>query len=426
MGDYIAVGIEDYGSSECGSGWNVWIGKKDKSSSHFLDRNGLGINQGRIFRFVAANGETDMAAFINWPASGDPAYEFAPLPGTLEPIEIMFDGRFADCSTLTAEGLCATKIWTRETVNCAKTISGATPIRMTGVSKQEWGSVNPDKPNQWTIAETGIGRTKDNGADIGAVVPIGKYSSTLVFLEAQFQEALSGMDGSVTSRNGAPLPASISAQVWHVMKDRVVHGPDRPSGLEYVDSAYWAKGGKVFYAEDAGAAGGYNMAGVYDLNTHVSVPLAGAIGDTNRKMNNVAMVPVGSYSGAKDQELTGWFDVSAVLTLPSAYTPQEYYDALTGKHMIINNQMKGSGGCMQFGFYYTAQTMMVIVPDIDFATTPFAAPTSVEDTGLFATAYGKYRRLHIMDESEHPNRAVMCSQPHEATECKPGDHCQCH
>ncbi len=400
--DYIAVGIEDYGSKTCGSGWSVWIGKKDKSSTHFLDRNGLGINQGRIYRFVANNGETDMATFLNWPESGKPDFAFSDLAGTLEPIEIMFDGRFSDCSTVT-DGKC-TPVWTRDTVNCAKTLSGKTPVRMTGVSKQEWGAVNPDKPNQWAIAETGLGRTQIDGSDVGEVVPIGKYSSTVVFLEADFLTGLSAMDGSVTSRNGQSLPASMSAKVWHVMKDRVVLGPDRPSGLEYVDSLFWAKGGKVFYAEDSSASGGYNMAGVYDVSTAKAVPLAGAIGDTNRKMNNAAMVPVNSYTGAKDQELTGWFDVSAVLTVSPTHTPQEYYDALTGKHMIINNQMKGMGGCMKFGFYYTAQAMLVIVPDINFATTTLAAPESVSDTGFFATAYGKYRRrLSYTPIGQHPN-----------------------
>ena len=76
----------------CGSGWNVWIGKKDPSSSHFLDRNGLGVNQGRIYRFVADSGETDMATLVDWPASGKPGYAWTDKMGKLEPIDHMFNG----------------------------------------------------------------------------------------------------------------------------------------------------------------------------------------------------------------------------------------------------------------------------------------------------------------------------------------------
>ena len=77
---------------ECGSGWNFWVGKKDKMSSHFLDRNGLGPNQGRLYRFVADSGETDMATFVDWPASGFPGYEFTDKMGRLEPIDMVLNG----------------------------------------------------------------------------------------------------------------------------------------------------------------------------------------------------------------------------------------------------------------------------------------------------------------------------------------------
>merc|ERR1711915_716771 len=123
-------------------------------------------------------------------------------------------------------------------------------------------------------------------------------------LQAEFLEGFAAMDSSVTSRNGSPLPASIPAKVHHVMADNVILGPDREAGLSYVDSLYWGKGDNVFFAEDSSAPGGYN-------------------------------VPFGSFHRAADQELTGWFDASASLTLSVPYTPQEYYDAQTSKHMIL-------------------------------------------------------------------------------------------
>merc|ERR1711920_1008979 len=54
-----------------------------------------------------------------------------------------------------------------------------------------------------------------------------------------------------------------------------------------------------------------------------------------------------------------------------------HYDAQTSKHMILNNQMKGYGeGCMDFGFYYSAQMMSIEIPDFDWATTALASPTA--------------------------------------------------
>ena len=47
--------------------------------------------------------------------------------------------------------------------------------------------------------------------------------------------------GGVASRNGSPLPESISAKVYHVMADQVVMGPQREAGLSYVDSLFWGK-----------------------------------------------------------------------------------------------------------------------------------------------------------------------------------------
>ena len=63
--DYIAVGIEEYGISgekdgvQGGSRWNLWIGKKNKASDNFLERNGLAPNSGRVYVFVADSGEED-------------------------------------------------------------------------------------------------------------------------------------------------------------------------------------------------------------------------------------------------------------------------------------------------------------------------------------------------------------------------------
>merc|ERR1711920_29992 len=311
--------------------------------------------------------------FVDWPASGEMDYVQVDRPGALEPIDAMFDGRYGD-------DFADNYTWTRKSTNCATTVSGKTPIRMSLKAKQEWGGTNPDKPNQWAIAETGIGASYPGGKGQpmpGSSMPLGPRSSTLIFLEAEFAQALASMDGSVTSRNGSPLPASIDAKVFHVMADMVVMGPDRGAGLSYVDSLYWGKGDNVFFAEDSNAPGGYNVAGIYNVATRKSVTVVGAIGNDNRKMNTVANSPYGSFHRASDQETTGWFDASASLTLSVPYTPQEYYDAQTSKHMILNNQMKGYGeGCMDFGFYYSAQMMSIEIPDFDWATTALASPTA--------------------------------------------------
>eukprot|EP00962_Isochrysis_galbana_P052177 scaffold23570_cov112-Isochrysis_galbana.AAC.7 len=414
--DWIAVGVQDYGSDleGCGSGWNVWIGKKDKTATHFLDRNGLGVNQGRLYRVVDPAGVTDMATFMEWPASGQPDYNFVPKAARLEPIELVFDGSYA--------------AFNADAVNCAKTVQGSTPIRMTGVDKQEWGASNPDKPNQWAISETGLGLSVQACIDSDESCPIGRLASTAAFLEAFFLEKLTPAAlaaSTVTSRDGSKMPDFIDARLFHVLADRVFIGPDRfpnGKGYEYVDSLVWLKGGKVLLAEDASAKGEYNMAVIYDPATRKTVPVAGALGDKNHKMNTVNTFPYGSFDRPRDQELTGWFDWSAAMSVAVPYTPQDIYDGLDGKHVVVNNQMKGYyQGCMsnvrcpqigaksgcplcrciaEQGFHYTAQMMSVILPDIDWATTPLAAPSVLTEAGesQFVSAYGKYRRRSLAEK----------------------------
>jgi len=116
-------------------------------------------------------------------------------------------------------------------------------------------------------------------------------------------------------------------------------------------------------------------------------------------MNTVSNFPFGSFHAASDQELTGWFDASASLTVSVPYTPQEYYNALTGKAMILNNQMKGYGeGCMDYGFYYSSQMMFVEVPEFDFATTPLASPVATERRKL---TFGGSRHLKSKQKNTH-------------------------
>ena len=138
------------------------------------------------------------------------------------------------------------------------------------------------------------------------------------------------------------------------------------------------------------------MCARHSVASRKSVPIVGAIskyGITLGKMNAVAMAPFGSYSGSTNQEMTGFFDASAALSVSVPYTPQTVYDAYDSKHIIVNNQMKGGAGPMEQGFYYAAQTHMVILPDIDWATYP-TNPATLDTAAeaAFVTAYGKYRR----------------------------------
>ena len=98
---------------------------------------------------------------------------------------------------------------------------------MTRRGKQEWGAVNPDKPNQWAIAETGLGGStggKARGCEAKTNdCPMGKSSSTVAFLEADFVEALASVaSSSTTARNPAvKMPDSITARVNGVLADQV-------------------------------------------------------------------------------------------------------------------------------------------------------------------------------------------------------------
>jgi len=220
------------------------------------------------------------------------------------------------------------------------------------------------------------------------------------------------MTGDTTARNPAiTLPTSISARVIGVMEDNKYWGPFRKDvgpknanaelgqrGFAGVDSFLWLKGGKILASEDSYGPGGFNMGVLYDIASKKGVPIVGAIGKdgiTTGKMNSVAMAPFGSFSGPTNQEMTGFYDASASLSVSVPYTPQDIYDAYDAKHIVVNNQMKGASGPMEEGFYYSAQTHMLILPDVNFSEdSPLYAPYTLtdENEAHFVTAYGKYRR----------------------------------
>ena len=410
--DFIAVGIEEYGISGSyngttgGSRWSVWIGKKDRTAgASFLDRNGLAPNCGRIYVFTANSAEQDMATFLEWPQSGVPSHTFTPKQGSFKPVAGMFDGRYSH--------------WFAAHVNTLPTTDGSMPVRMTARGKQEWGAVNPDQPNQWAIAETGLGGStggRSRGCQTrDANCPMGTSSSTVSFLQAEFVTAFSNaMSGATTSRDGTVFPDAIPAQVNGVMADQVYMGPHRgtgssPTGLGQrgfagVDSLLWLKGGNILASEDSYGPGGFNMGVMYNIASKKAVPIVGAIsryGITMGKMNAAAMAPYGSFSGSTNQEMTGFFDASATLSVPilnnnagMGITPQQYYDAHDATHIIVNNQMKGGAGPMQEGFYYASQTHFLELPTIDWATYP-TCPHVLNQAAEahWVTAYGRFRRL---------------------------------
>jgi hypothetical protein len=66
------------------------------------------------------------------------------------------------------------------------------------------------------------------------------------------------------------------------------------------------------------------------------------------------------------------------------------------------------------GFHYAAQMYSVILPDIDWATTPLAARNdlSEEAESMFLTAYGKYRRRRSLAEKTDNVCAEACEWEH--------------
>ena len=400
--DYVAVVVMEYGTDDyypptasnggrvCGSRVSLWIGKKDASSAHFLDRNGLGPNRGRLYALVADNNETDLATFIGWPAIGaSTAGLAAPLPAKLKPIQRMFNGVYYN--------------WTAQDVNCMDAADGTVPLRTTGKAKQEWGGVNPSQPNAWLQSLTGIG-----GSDTlsSADLPLGGSSkaSTIAFFEADFKEAFDALGGvaasACTPEGGAPpssgagcvtardpsiaLPLSIDARVTDVMRDQVKQFPERSSsGLDYVDFSMWLKSGRVVAFEDGSARDGFNVGIVYDPATRQSTPILGAF-DGNHPSNTDVSMPQWNTDSTGTMELTGGFDISAARTVALPYTPQEYYDALDGRDLVANLQMKATGGCIDYTQAFKASQMLHInVPEeiLPAATpAPSAAPTAPGDT----------------------------------------------
>merc|ERR1712167_214425 len=100
----------------------------------------------------------------------------------------------------------------------------------------------------------------------------------------------------------------------------------------------------------------------------------------------------GSFSGTTNQEMTGFFDASAALSASIPYTPQSIYDASDAKHLIVNNQMKGSAGQMYEGFYYSSQTHFLELANVDWDDTSIVAPHVLDATteAHYVSAYGRF------------------------------------
>merc|ERR1719197_1977762 len=67
--------------------------------------------------------------------------------------------------------------------------------------------------------------------------------------------------------------------------------------------------------------------------------------------------------------------------------------AITGRDIIVNNQMKGSAGPMREGFYYSSQTHFLQLPTVDW-TGPLVCPSTIDTSkeDHWITAYGRFRR----------------------------------
>merc|ERR1712167_531608 len=237
-----------------GSSINLYVGKKDKSAgAHFLDRNGLGVNQGRVYHFVADDGTTDTATFFNWPASGDDCNLFSGKTGRFEPLPKQFDGRHRTDED--GDGGYETEHWTAEFTNGAKSMYGNERLHMTAYASQEWGSVSVAAPGSFAIAHTTLSRSKKPS---GMPADINTNRGTVSFWTAKIREAIlsgSKMDGSVTNHAGETLPKSIDATADAIMADASYGFPERDHrgvdrGAFKPDGLVFLKDGSVLYQED--------------------------------------------------------------------------------------------------------------------------------------------------------------------------------
>eukprot|EP00965_Chrysotila_dentata_P138930 4594750-Pleurochrysis_carterae.AAC.2 len=63
--------------------------------------------------------------------------------------------------------------------------------------------------------------------------------------------------------------------------------------------------------------------------------------------------------------------------------------------------MKGRNGCMNLGYYYTAQMQLVILPQIDWATVAGNPEVYENADAKYVEAYGKYRRRKLSSPAGH-------------------------
>merc|ERR1712167_170908 len=329
-----------------GSSINLYVGKKDKSAgAHFLDRNGLGVNQGRVYHFVADDGTTDTATFFNWPASGDDCNLFSGKTGRFEPLPKQFDGRYRTDED--GDGGYETEHWTAEFTNGAKSMYGNERLHMTAYASQEWGSVSVAAPGSFAIAHTTLSRSKKPS---GMPADINTNRGTVSFWTAKIREAIlsgSKMDGSVTNHAGETLPKSIDATADAIMADASYGFPERDHrgvdrGAFKPDGLVFLKDGSVLYQDDQShdKQNGYMVK--YWPNgkpaTDARVPsakqctaklVAGAAQKENAFEKPISTPPYGAFTGPSANELTGAIDVSSALTVGEDATPEDYFNPLT-------------------------------------------------------------------------------------------------
>lgn len=353
--DYVAAVIMEYGhsgvpetpvdpvtfptgaSAAFGSSINLYIGKKDKTAgAHFLDRNGLGLNQGRVYHFVTDSGVTDTATALNWPASGDDCSAFTAVPGRFEPLSRSFDGRYFQGTS---------ELWGSAYTNGAKSALGGDRMRMTELASQEWGSMSPTTPGNFAIAHTTLSKSKKPD---GFPEDINTNRGTVSFFSTQIRAAIAAATGAVKANDGSVLPDTITASIDHVMQDNFVF-PERAnrgvdSGTFKPDGLVYLKDGSVIYQEDQSYDKVNGYAAKYDPSTCTAKLIAGATQQEHPQQKLISTPPYGAFTGPSANELTGGFDVSAALTVAPGASGEEVFNALDSKKISINTQIWNARG----------------------------------------------------------------------------------
>ena len=309
--DFVALALTHYDYPRWQCGTHIWIGKKNKTSTNFLEKNGIHHNSGRIYAF-----EPDDKSELNWTS-------------------------WANIDVLDNDGKAETKSLSGKFVKTHWKYPESVTLDILEIEEEKF------MRNRYPHANS-TNKTEHNTVDPNTGTRYITTTNTSFYCLIDFENS-SGILDNVDSYDTDGLPSSIPATMSLIMSQN--NNLISPK-ITNSDGAYWLADNYVYIQEDGSA----NRLARFSMNQYF---------DNGKKVNDITIEPIMQTINA-DYEFSGITDLSGLLVKNSnnEYIVKDdensgYYQRInnTGKYIVHNcqdhfnkfiNPNMGTAGFMDF------------------------------------------------------------------------------